>query len=202
MASGAQAAAHIFINERRFRELVDQGVITRAERGGYDLDLVRREYISNLRTVAAGREKDEGDSQVNIERARKDKEMADRLELQNAVLRREQAPITEMTRAVTAAFTRVRSKFLALPSKLAPLVVVAPSIPVARDILSNEIYDCLTELAATRIGDWVAGAGGDAEGVVGSQPAAEADGKRVGRPRAPSQRGSGGRARKVVDGKG
>ena len=55
MATISEAARHIDLDERRFRELVDAGTITRASRGAYEIDRVRTEYIRSLREVAAGR---------------------------------------------------------------------------------------------------------------------------------------------------
>jgi phage terminase Nu1 subunit (DNA packaging protein) len=56
MAKLAEAAAHIDLKERRFRQLVQAGVIPRSAPGGsYDLDEVRVAYIRYLREQAAGR---------------------------------------------------------------------------------------------------------------------------------------------------
>ncbi|MCR9279971.1 MAG: hypothetical protein NXH85_18585 [Pseudomonadaceae bacterium] len=51
MATAKQAAAHIDISERRFRQLRQQGAVTgpKGGKGGYDLDEVRLQYIRALR---------------------------------------------------------------------------------------------------------------------------------------------------------
>lgn len=207
MASAAAAAAHIFMNERRFRELLDSGVITRAERSGYDLDKVREEYITNIREVASGRDPNAqpGDADKidgEYEKARKDKEMADRLEMQNAVLRKSLLPADEVERVQSASIARARSKLLSIPSKLAPLVVGASSIAAARDEISNAIYDALNELGTARLRDWIPDMGHAGESGVGVDGTAETDGQRVGGPGAKAKRGGVGRARKVADIKG
>ncbi len=52
---------------------------------------------------------------------------------------------------MTAAFSRVRSKLLALPSKMAPLVAAAKTPAAAQRILRADIYQALNELAATKV---------------------------------------------------
>src|SRR5262245_17532784 len=56
MAKLAEAAHHIDLKERRFRQLIQAGVFQRPKAGGsYDLDEVRVAYIRYLREQAAGR---------------------------------------------------------------------------------------------------------------------------------------------------
>jgi hypothetical protein len=52
MASIAQAAKHLKMNERTFKVLIDQGVFERRPRSDYSLDTVRETYITHLRNVA------------------------------------------------------------------------------------------------------------------------------------------------------
>jgi hypothetical protein len=55
MATVAEASKHIFIVDRRFRELMAAGVFERQAKGEHDLDDVRRRYILHLRAIASGR---------------------------------------------------------------------------------------------------------------------------------------------------
>jgi phage terminase Nu1 subunit (DNA packaging protein) len=177
------------MDERRFSQLVDNGTISRAERGAYDLDRVREQYVRHLREVAASR-KPTGPLDPSQEKGRKDKELADQTALRNAAMRRELLPRDEVRAAVVDAFSRVRSKLLALPSKLAPLVARSASIADARQKISDGIKEALSELAATRVADegfvdgpsGGSGDGGRAVGRLGSSAGSVA--KRVGRPRA------------------
>ncbi|MFS8051594.1 terminase small subunit [Rhizobium sp. BR 317] len=205
MATIAEVAEHIDVNTRTAADLVARGIITKSSRGSYDLDVVRLEYIRHIREVAAGREAAQavppGKIDGEQERARKDKEAADRLELQNAVTRGELAPLSEMVSAVTSAFARVRAKILTIPSKVAPLVVGETSTVVVRDVVKNEIHNALEELAGTRLREWTFSPPGDSDELLdGADAAAQSDHKRVGRQGKTPKPGSVGRTRKVGNG--
>lgn len=207
MATIAEVADHIDVNTRTAADLVARGVITKSTRSSYDLNVARVEYIRHLREVAAGREAAQalppGKIDGEQERARKDKEAADRLELQNAVTRGELAPLAEMVSAVTSAFARVRAKILTIPSKVAPLVVGETSTVVVRDVVKNEVHNALEELAGTRLRDWTFSPPGDPDELLdGADTAAEPDHKRVGRQGKTPKPRSVGRTRKVGNGKG
>lgn len=77
MATIAEAALHCDLSERRFRELLDEGVIARATRGSYDLDEVRVQYIRHIREAASGRAGET--NALASEKARHAKEQADNL---------------------------------------------------------------------------------------------------------------------------
>ena len=144
MATADSAAAHICLAVRNFHNLVARGVIEKQDRGGYDLDIVREEYIRHLQDVAAGREKKQsqaGELNGEQERARKDKELADRTSLQNAVTRGELVSIDEVGRTVEREYAVVRERLLGISGKFGADL---PSDQVAR--IEAEIRDALEEL--------------------------------------------------------
>lgn len=151
MATVAEAADHLFLSERRFYELLDQGVVDRAGPGAYDLDVVREQYLEHIRGVAAGRTSGEDGLDLTAERARLAKEQADALEMKNARERGELLPRDDVHLSVTEAFTRVRAKLLALPSKLAPTVYGLNSIAEVRDKITNGVTEALAELSGTTV---------------------------------------------------
>ena len=59
--------------------------------------------------------------------------------------------VQEFHLMVTSAFMRVRSRLLALPSRLAPVVAPAMTEAKAQGILMDVIHEALNELAATKI---------------------------------------------------
>lgn len=149
MATVAEAAAHLFLSERRFYELLDKGVVDRAGPGAYDLDVVREQYIANLQDVAAGRSAGGEGLDLTAERARVAKEQADQLEMKNAKERGELLPRDDVHMAVTESFTRVRAKLLALPSKVAPMAFGLGSIAELKDAITRAINEALAELSST-----------------------------------------------------
>ncbi|WP_426313856.1 hypothetical protein ACN9MF_20295 [Methylobacterium fujisawaense] len=141
MATVGQAAAHIFLGERGFYELLDRGAIERQPAGEYDLDIVREEAFTHLRNVAAGREKKPGALDGEFEKARKDKELADRTALQNAVTRGELVAIEEVGKQVEREYAVVRERLLGIAGKLG-----ADLTPKQVARIEAEIRDALEEL--------------------------------------------------------
>ncbi|SFJ68160.1 hypothetical protein [Methylobacterium brachiatum] len=141
MATVGQAAAHVFLAERNFYELLDRGVVERQPAGEYDLEIVREEVIRQLRAAASGREKKPGALDGEFEKARKDKELADRTALQNAVTRGELVAIEEIGKQVEREYAVVRERLLGISGKLG-----ADLTPEQVARIEAEIRDALEEL--------------------------------------------------------
>ena len=152
MVTGAEAARHIFVSERRFQELLGAGVIERKGRAGYDLNAVREAYIGHLREVAAGRMSADGEGlDLTAERARLAKEQADKLEMENAASRGELLPRGDVVSALQAVFARCRARLLSLPTKLAPLIVGEQSPAVVQDRITAGVHEALEELRGLKL---------------------------------------------------
>jgi len=123
--SVAKASAYLFMSPRNFRLLLDQGVFTKAWGRGYDAQTILREYLEHLRKVADDRQSGKAEAVLDpiAERARRDKEQADRIALQNAVTRGEQAPIGLFQLALDDATTAIRARITSLPDALADQLV-------------------------------------------------------------------------------
>lgn len=85
------------------------------------------------------------------ERARRDKEAADKLALENAETRGDIARVSVMVREVGSMLADHRQRALGIPSKLAPMLVglTAPGIQIK---LEDAIYELLGDLADYRPG--------------------------------------------------
>ena len=59
---------------------------------------------------------------------------------------------------MVAAFTRVRARMLALPTRAAPLVATKRTLPEIKELLTELVYEALRELSETQV---VAIASGD-----------------------------------------
>ena len=158
MATIDEVASHLGISPTRVSELKSAGILPEARRRANNIDACRVAYLAHLREVAAGRMAKDGTVDLVAERARLAAAQAEKVERQNAVEAGEFIRVAEFHLMVTAAFTRVRSKLLALPSKLAPMVA-AKTPAEAQAMLKSEIYRALNELGATKI---VNGEPGDA----------------------------------------
>jgi phage terminase Nu1 subunit (DNA packaging protein) len=144
MATTAQAAAHIFLSAARFHDLVAQGVITKAERGSYNLDKVREEYIRNVRKSASGHGKDtDGLSKARAELAR---EQATAVALKNAIARGEYIPTAIVERGMEMVIASFSERTLAIPGKIAASCAMRETAEI-EEILRDECHEALDELS-------------------------------------------------------
>ena len=151
MATLADIADHLDLSVRSVSTLKRAGVFPEAQRAGHDLDAVRVAYIRHLRESAAGRSAAYGTLDLTAERARLAHAQAEKAERENAVADGKFLEVAVFHLMVTSAFSRVRSKLLAVPSKLAPYLVGIETSAKAQGIVKTEIYAALNELAATNV---------------------------------------------------
>lgn len=181
VVSAVDLAGLLGISERRVRELRDRRVIPDNGRGRYELGVAIPAYCAHQRAVAAGHRGEGEDGEVldlTAERARKAKEEADRLEMQNAQMRGELLARADVDAAVIEDYSRVRARLLNIPSKVAPLVAAVTEPREAEGMVKRAINEALQELSDP---DALAAAGAGLAG--GAETAAEVDGERMGRPR-------------------
>ena len=88
---------------------------------------------------------------LKAEQARKAKEEADKLEMQNALMRGELLPAQEVNAAVQSSFARVRARLLALPNKVAPVVLGLDGLPDIQEKLMVSVREALEELSETQV---------------------------------------------------
>ena len=136
------------MSPRAFRDLVDKGVIEKAWGTGYDLFKVRDSYFTHLRKLIADNEAGKTKAGIDplYERARKDKEAADRVALQNAATRAALVPSGQIGAVLTDTLSRFRRRLRPLPTKLAPRLV-GKSPPEIRALLEEAIYAELRHLS-------------------------------------------------------
>ncbi len=128
----------------------DRRTITRALRDVPHDGKEGRYEAWHMTTVLAAMEGGGSDTlDLTAERARFAAAQADDREMKNDLARGEQITVAEFHLMVTSAFARVRAKLLALPSKMAPLVVGAKTAAEAQAMLRDTVHDALDELAAT-----------------------------------------------------
>jgi hypothetical protein len=143
MATAARAAKHIFLSERNFHVLLDDGTIKRKPRGDYDLDEVREQYIIGLRAEKAGHQGG-GTSSLSTQRTRLAKAKADLAERDNAVAGGQWVRITVAAEVYGERIMVAREILLTLIGQLA-----AALGPEAGIIAKDAVYDALNTLADT-----------------------------------------------------
>ena len=110
----------------------------------YDLEESARRYIASLRETASGRGGEEQVLNLTSERARLAREQADAQALKNAVLRGEYVPAIDVERAWADTLRALRSRLLAVPSRLRQSMQHLTTSDVT--LIDRELRDALQEL--------------------------------------------------------
>lgn len=140
-------AGHLDITDRRFRELVELGVIERKPPGQYDLDIVRVQYIRHLRKVAAGRSGVTGELELSNERAKLAREQTETAALKNAISRGEYVAVTDVIAMVQNDYATVRQRLLIIAGKISDALAGRDRDTIYAGIY-GEVVAALEELSA------------------------------------------------------
>lgn len=145
VVDGETFAKLVKVHPRTVRDLAQREIVVKVATDRYDLAASLQAYATHLREMAAGRGDEHQQLQLTAERARLAKEQADAQALKNAALRRDLVPASEVELAWAETLRQLRSKILALPSRLRQsLAHLAPADIVAID---GELRRTLEELA-------------------------------------------------------
>ena len=175
-------ASLLDVTERRVNQLVNEGIIPKTDRGRYELFPVIKGYIKYLR------ERKFGEAVVSLDEARQRKLAAEAAlaEIELAKARADVVRVEDVTRQWELILGDVRTRFLALPTKLAPMVAVEDAQKVIEEMIADGVHTALGQLAEGIPDD----AGSEAEPTPGAEieprkigAAAKNNDKRVGRPR-------------------
>jgi phage terminase Nu1 subunit (DNA packaging protein) len=151
MATQAECAEWLDISERRVRELIDEGVIARANgKGGYDLKTVVQQYVRNLREVAAGRGGQEAQQEKGGHDARRAAALADKAEMEVAEMRGQLVPADEIRDALHSAVMIMKTRILAVPTKAAARLGVK-DMAAAEKVIRDEVVEALEGLAKVEV---------------------------------------------------
>jgi len=152
MATLHEVAAHLGVTIKYVQDLIANGTIAKKGRGEYDLDECRQSYISRLRESAAGRA-NAGDLNLTDERARLAKEQADAKAMENAITRGELVYIDDVAKRVEVALSNVKTKLLAVPTKVAAEAAAADDAKEVQALIERHIIEALNELAGINEAD-------------------------------------------------
>ena len=146
MATIKEVAEHLDLSSVRVHDLFNENILIKSGKsGGQDVDDCRVRYIRYLRSLSKGKNTSSGD--LNEERTRLTKAQADRAELELQEKENELIS-TDLIKTIWSDYVaNVRSKLLALPSKLGHLTQSAESYAEAEAIIKESIYECLEELS-------------------------------------------------------
>ena len=146
-----QLAEILGLSVRRISQLTNAGVLTNVSRGKYDLRQAIQAYIAYR--VEAEQKKAVGNQSLTLAEVKRLKEMVE-VELKKMQLRRKKGELLErdeLTKVCQTIVANAKTRFLAMPTKIAPLLVGLKNIKKIKTILEKEVHSILEELA--KLGD-------------------------------------------------
>lgn len=140
-------ASLLLLDVRRIQQLAKEGHIPRAARGRYPLVGSVQGYIRYLRSRIDA----DGVVDINEERRRWTRAKADLAELERKEREGMLVPADQIETFMNAIVSRVRQGVLSLPSRTAPQVQDAETIPQIEAIVREQCHEVLRELAGTKV---------------------------------------------------
>ncbi len=135
------------VTDRRVRQLASEGIFKRAAKGRYVLPESIKTYIKMLKMesdIAKGSEDHEID--LDKEKAIHERIKRQQSEIKLALMKGEVHKSEDVADVMMDMLASFRSKMIALPSKLAPLLVGKSAANEVREVLTKEILEVLMEL--------------------------------------------------------
>ena len=143
MASLSDCAKHLGIDQAVLSRLIKENILDKQDRGKYDVDAVRLQYLKHIRNLAGN---NNNNLELGAERARLAKEQADAKEMENAVERGDLVYIEKVAKQFEQQLTKARNKLLAAPTKVAAEAHAAATVKEVREIIEAAIIEALDEL--------------------------------------------------------
>lgn len=130
---------YLNVTERRVRQLRDEGIITEARPGLYELVPTMQKYI---RYLNGGSKAD-----LNTERARLTRAKRENAELENRRIKGELHETAEVEKAVKGMCLNFRNRLLTLPAKLSPtLAAMGGNQAGIFDVLRSALEEAMEEM--------------------------------------------------------
>lgn len=144
MYTAAAVARRLDMTERNVRLLRDKGVLTEYKPGLYDLQTVTVQYINFLR-----KKNPEAEDKVdyNTERAKLVRAKRESEELELQVRKNELHTTEDIEKALTDMLVNFRTKLMAIPAKLSPIMAKKKDQTEIFKLMKAEIDETLEELA-------------------------------------------------------
>lgn len=136
----SELASILGLTDSRIRQLERGGILTKLERGKYDLASSVQGYCAYLKEEA---EQPEGMTEKDLlDRTRRKK-----IELEIQIMQGELHRAGDVQRVMNNMLGTFRSRCLSIPYKLAPQLLAVTDLPVIQATIKKDIYEALTELS-------------------------------------------------------
>ncbi|KZL88702.1 hypothetical protein [Clostridium magnum] len=136
------------LTTRRIRMLADEGVIQKTSRGRYNLQENIKSYIVYLKASQDLKEKT-ADNEIDPdkERALLTRRQREKLDLEIAAMRGQMHLSSDVERVMNDMLANFRAKLIAMPTKVAPILIARTDISEIQEILQKEFFEVLQELS-------------------------------------------------------
>lgn len=136
------------LSTRRIRQLAEEGIIDKLKNGSYELIPTVQKYILHLKTAAEVTKSDVIEKEDYwLEKTLHERTKREIAELELAKMRGTMHKAEDVEAVMTDMLGRMRAKLLAMPSKMAPMLIARNEISVIQDMLEEEIFNILKELS-------------------------------------------------------
>ena len=171
MATNIEIAKHLDCSAEWVSKLKSQNILPSAPGKQMDLDQCRVAYINYLRTKARMTSNTD-DGTITEHKTRLTSAQADKAEMEVQVLSSSLIKAEEVHKAWTEFVANVRAKLLNLPAKMAHQVIGLENYSQAEELLTQEIYEALSELAKSEYQEsYDVGVDGDSESISATKAA-------------------------------
>lgn len=143
--STSELAEILGLSDRRIRQLEQEGVISKIERGKFNLPKAVQQYISWIKSQAAAKYEEELD--LRKEKTLLTRAQRQKTELELQIMRGELHRSEDVQRVMNDMLGAFRARCLAIPSKAAPQIQGQTDLAVIQDVIKKEVYEALAELS-------------------------------------------------------
>lgn len=146
---GTSTLANILdITDRRVRQLVEEGIINKVKNGSYELIPTLKKYLLYIKTKSDNKiDSSHSENDFLAEKTMHERAKRKIAELELAQMEGKLHDAIDIERELNKMLAAFRAKILAIPSKLAPQLIAQSEISIIENILENEVYGALSELA-------------------------------------------------------
>jgi len=136
------------LSTRRIRQLAEEGIIDKQKNGSYELIPTVQKYVLHLKTSAEVQKSDVMEKEDYwLEKTLHEKTKREIAELELALMKGTMHKAEDVESVMTDMLGSMRAKLLAMPSKLAPMLIARNEISVIQDMIEEEIFNILEEIA-------------------------------------------------------
>lgn len=143
-----KAVAKMFgVSDRRVRQFVEEGIIDRVGHGRFDLTDTVFRYVSHLRLSNDQLDENDITESLDYEKYLHEKAKREKAEIELAHLKGNMHSASEVETVMNDMLASFRAKMLALPTKVAPSLLVLEEVSDIEKLIESQIHEALIELA-------------------------------------------------------